>query len=163
MNCDKCVFYIPSLKTCMFCNFINKDDKHNGSCSTCTCCTGEWVDENHFIPSCDNTPRCEGQEKEWDILKLDDEEDFCAEWSHKKILKRLHNHGIDCFFVDIWGSDEIAFITGITGLQGVIVPKVARVLGIHEECIYYDWEHDFMILNLFQEKILRQECKCGDY
>ena len=156
----------------MFCDYTSSENltdgvirelitKTTGHECTCNICgkevKGEWIDENHFVP------KCEGQEKEWDILKLDDEEDFCAEWTHKKLLKRLHNHGIDCFFVDMWGSDEMAFITGITGYQEVIVPKVARVLGIHEECIYYDWEHDFMILNLFQEKILRQECKCGDY
>lgn len=99
--------------------------------------------------------KCEKQEKEcFDILKLDEEEEFCCEWSHRKILNRLHNHNIDCYFVDMWGCDEIALISGITGNMS-IVDKVARVLGIHKECIYYDYEHCFMILNLFQEKYLR--------
>lgn len=98
-------------------------------------------------------PRCKNQEKEeFDILKLDDESDFCDQWSHQKILSRLHNHGIDCFFVDMWGCNTIAFIVGIKS----DVEDVARVLGIHKECIYYDFEHCFMILNLYQEKMLRE-------
>lgn len=98
--------------------------------------------------------RCFNQEKEkFDILKLDNESDFCDEWAHKKILKRLHNHNVDCFFVDIWTCDSVAIITGIRSTEN----KVARVLGIHKECIYYDFEHDFMILNLFQEKVLREK------
>lgn len=154
MNCDKdCIFYIESLDTCIFCNYIRKNidesfqsdmkDRLGVDYKT-------YVEKVHL----EKMPLCEYQEKEeFDILKLDDESDFCDQYPHKKILSRLHNHGIDCFFVDMWGSDEIAFITGIKAR----VDDVARILGIHKECIYYDFEHDFMILNLFQEKVLRDK------
>ena len=145
MKCKMdCIFYIDKLDTCMFCDYLPSnqlsDDrireeihKRTGEC------------------------RCEEQEKEeFDILKLDEESEFCDEWSHKKILNRLHNFNIDCYFVDMWGCDEVAFISGITGHVDKVMNDVAKALGIHKECIYYDYEHCFMILNLFQEKILRE-------
>ena len=156
MKCrDNCAFYIKELDTCMFCDYHKDTDdtfllgmkKRLGDDYR------TYIDKVVFEPL--NIPRCDEQEKEFDILKLDDEEDFCAEWSHKKISKRLHNHGVDHIFVDMWGCDEIAFILGINGNFDIIVNKVAEVLGIHKECIYYDYEHCFMILNLFQEKTLR--------
>lgn len=98
--------------------------------------------------------RCDEQEKEeFDILKLD--EDDCEEWSHRKILNRLHNHNIDCYYADMWGCDEIAFLSGIN-VSLTYLDRVAEILNLHKECIYYDVEHSFMILNLFQEKILRE-------
>lgn len=110
----------------------------------------EWRE----LISYNGVPKCKNQEKkEFDILKLDEESaDFCDQWSHRKISSRLHNHGIDCFYVDMWGCDTIAFIVGIKSS----IEDVARVLGIYKECIYYDVEHCFMILNLYQEKMLRE-------
>ena len=124
MKCDECAFYLEKLDTCVFC---------------------------HHTPRFDIV-RCDEQTKEeFDILKLDDED--CEEWTHKKILKRLHNHDINCYFVDIWNCDTVAYIIGINAP----VDKVAKVLGIHRECIYYDCDHSVMILNLFQEKVLREQ------
>ena len=139
MKCGNCIFYLKELDNCMFCTFISADDEY----------------DNFQKPFSfkQNIAICKHQEKEeFDILKLNDESDFCDQWSHKKILSRLHNNGIDCFFVDMWGCDEVAFITGIKSDE----EEVARVLGLHKECVYYDYEHDFMILNLFQEKVLRE-------
>lgn len=82
----------------------------------------------------------------WNILELDDD----YEWAHKQILHRLHDKDIDCYFVDMW-SDDIAYIIGIKSSD----EEVARALGVHRESIYHDFEHCFMIINLFQEKYLR--------
>ncbi len=84
---------------------------------------------------------------DWDILKLDEEDD----WSHLALLDRLREKNIDCYFVDMWGSDEIAFLTACKADNS----ELAKALNIHEECIYNDFEHNFIILNLFQEKYLR--------
>lgn len=159
MNCKKdCAFYIKALDTCMFCDyhkgvdeeFLLEMKKRLGDDDYKTYLE-QAIFRNLEIPRCD-----EQEKKKFDILKLDEEEDYCAEWSHKKISKRLHNHGVDHIFVDMWGCDEIAFILGIDGNYDVIVNKVAKVLGLHRGCIYYDSEHCFMILNLFQEKVLRE-------
>lgn len=153
MKCkDDCVFYLDKLDTCMFCSFISANDMSSdfqkGMKDRLDDDYKDYVESFMFKPM---IPVCWGQEKEeFDILKLD--EDDCGEWNHKKILNRLHKHGVDCFFVDLWGCDEVAFITGIKSDE----EEVARVLGLHKECVYYDYEHDFMILNLFQEKVLRE-------
>ena len=154
MKCkDDCVFYLDKLDTCMFCSFISANDVDNDFQKGMKSRLGE--DYKTYVESLmfKSIPKCEHQEKEeFDILKLDEESEFCDQWTHKKILSRLHNQGIDCFFVDMWGCDEVAFITGIKSDE----EEVARVLGLHKECVYYDYEHDFMILNLFQEKVLRE-------
>lgn len=89
----------------------------------------------------------EYKEDKWDILKLDDDE----EWSHIQIHNRLHLKGIECLFVDIWGNDNLAILIGCNGS----VDKVADALNIHRHCIYYDAEHQMLILNLLEEKIFR--------
>lgn len=152
MKCDDCVFYLDKLDTCMFCSFISANDMSSdyqkGMKNRLGYYYKDYVESLMFKPM---IPICKDQEKdEFDILKFDD--DYCGEWNHKKILKRLHNNGIDCFFVDMWGCDEIAYITGIKADED----EVARVLNLHEECVYYDYEYNFMILNLFQEKVLRE-------
>ena len=154
MKCkDDCVFYLKELDTCMFCSFISANDVSSDFQKGMKGRLGE--DYKTYVESVmfKDIPKCKYQEKEeFDILKLNDESDFCDQWSHKKILSRLHNNGVDCFFVDLWGCDEVAFITGINSNE----KDVARVLGIHKECVFYDHEHSFMILNLFQEKVLRE-------
>ena len=84
---------------------------------------------------------------DWDIFKLDDD----IEWSHIQVLKRLHSKDIDCTFVDIWTNDNIAILVGCNTNNF----KIAQALQIHEEVIYNDFDHAFVIINLFQEKYLR--------
>lgn len=84
----------------------------------------------------------------WNILTLDQNE----EWAHIALLDRLHEKGIDCYFADMWGSDEVAFLIGCGVADD---EKIANALNMHTEAIYHDWEHCFVILNLFQEKYLR--------
>ena len=86
---------------------------------------------------------------EWDILNLNEEEG----WEHLQILNRLHSQGIECLFADIWTHDNIAFLVGCNADDN----KIARVLGVHEVCIYNDFEHSFVIINLFQEKYIRRK------
>ena len=84
---------------------------------------------------------------DWDILDLDEDGD----WYHFQILERLNSQGVECLFADIWTDNNIAFLIGCNERDG----KIADVLGIHRECVYNDFEHSFVILNLFQEKCLR--------
>ena len=87
------------------------------------------------------------KEDKWDILKLNDDE----EWSHIQIHNRLHLKGIESLFVDIWGNDNLAILIGCNES----VDKVADALNIHRECIYNDAEHQMLILNLLEEKVIR--------
>lgn len=137
MRCTEktCVFYKKKYG-CLLCHYMDKD---------------KAIDEVERIKE---DVICTYQEKKkFDILTLDDESDWCDEWGHKKISQRLHNHGINHFLVDMWGCDEIAYILGINTDRRT----VAEVLGLHIGCVYYDPEHSLMILNLFQEKILREK------
>lgn len=115
-------------------------------CSICT----HYKNETDMCKFCkfeynlDYTP-C--QDDKWDILNLDDDE----EWSHIQILDRLYYKNIDCLFADIWYGSDMAFLIGVKESESVI----ARVLGVHQEVIYNDFEHGMMIINLFQEKYLR--------
>lgn len=86
---------------------------------------------------------------DWDILNLDDDE----EWSHLQIQKRLHRKGIDCVSCDVWVDDNVAWLMGCNAKSF----EIARALNIHEETVYNDADHSFVILNLFQEKWLRGE------
>ena len=152
MKCDSCVFFMKKLDTCLFCEYV-KDTKVdeeflNGMKERLEGEYPKYVEQVYLNKM--NLPKCPDQEKEeFDILELDDEE--CDEWNHHKILHRLHNHNIRCFHADIWGCDEVAYLVGVNAP----VRDVAKVLGLHEECIYNDWENNLMILNLFQEKYLR--------
>ena len=102
----------------------------------CKYCNFEyWQD----YPACDDT--------KWDILDLDDD----VEWSHLQILDRLYYKQVECLFVDSWTDGNIAFLIGCKADENTI----SRVLGVHKECVYNDFEHGFMIINLFQEKYLR--------
>ena len=86
---------------------------------------------------------------EWDILHLNEEDG----WEHEQIRDRLHLKGIDCYSADIWFGNDMAFLIGVDPWKS---DKVAKVLGLHREVIYTDGEHQFMILNLYQEKDLRE-------
>ena len=86
---------------------------------------------------------------DWDILNLDCD----IEWNHIQILNRLHANGLPCLFADIWSSNNIAYLVGCN----VYSWKIAQVLGIHEECIYNDLDKGFVILNLYQEKCMREK------
>ena len=86
---------------------------------------------------------------DWDIMSLNEEDG----WEHEQILDRLHLNGIDCYQADIWFDNNMAFLMGVNISDE---DRIARVLRLHKEVIYYDGEHSFMILNLFQEKHLRR-------
>ena len=73
------------------------------------------------------------------------------EWSHLQLQYRLQTKNIECLFADIWSDNNIAFIIGCKANSS----RVANALNIHEEAIYDDFEHSFMIINLFMEKYLR--------
>ena len=116
---------------CKFCgNYMSELD-------TCKFCHFE-LDEN--IPS---------NSDDWDIMSLNEEDG----WEHEQILDRLHLNGIDCYQADIWFDNNMAFLMGVNPSDK---DRIARVLGLHRDVIYYDGEHSFMILNLFQEKHLRR-------
>lgn len=85
----------------------------------------------------------------WDILNLDR-----SEWEHLQILDRLHDEGIDCYFADIW-LDDIAIIIGYRQQYSHGIYEIATALNVPEEIIYYDAEHAFVIINLYQLKAIR--------
>ena len=89
---------------------------------------------------------------DWDIMNLSEENG----WEHEQIRDRLHLKGIDCYGADYWFDNNMAFLMGVRATD---VDKVADALNLHREVIYVDGEHQFMILNLYQEKDLRKEQK----
>ena len=86
---------------------------------------------------------------DWDILNLNEDDD----WEHIQIRDRLHLNGIDCYGADIWTNNGVAYLIGCYASTS----ELARVLNMHEEAIYNQTEHGFVILNLYQEKYLRGE------
>lgn len=87
---------------------------------------------------------------DWDILDLDEE----LEWNHLQILYRLWAEDVECLFADIF-NDDVAFLVGCNADSW----KIAEVLGLHQECVYNDFTHQLIILNLFQEKCMRNGCE----
>ena len=83
---------------------------------------------------------------DWDILDLKDEDG----WTHLQIRDRLFSRGVECLKVDIFMDDNIAYIIGHCDND-----SLARILNIHREVIYNDFENGLIIINLFQEKYLR--------
>ena len=83
---------------------------------------------------------------DWDIFNLDENE-----WEHLQILDRLYVKDIQCYQADIWANNEMAYLLGCRESNN----KIAKALNIHEEVLYSDGEHDFVIINLFKEKMLR--------
>lgn len=84
----------------------------------------------------------------WDILNLEEDE-----WEHLQILDRLHEEGVDCYFVDMW-LDDVVIIIGYRNRYGGAY-DIAGALNIPEEVIYYDSEHAFVFINLYQLKAIR--------
>ena len=84
---------------------------------------------------------------DWDIMNLDDD----VEWGHIQILNRLRSKGIDCYSADVWWDDNVAYLVGCKANN----QELAGVLGVDERCIYNDYEHMFIILNLHMEKAIR--------
>lgn len=106
---------------------------------TCQFCDFEWKDDE---------PWCRD---DWDIFKLNDD----YEWSHIQLMHRLNYKGIQHFWADMWTDDNLAIIVGVVAFKH----KVAEALNIHEECIY-DWsDHSIMIINLYQERMIREKGK----
>ena len=117
------------MERCSYCSKFNYETKN------CPYCEFEY--EHQFRLESDD----------WDILDLDDE----LEWSHLQILYRLHSQGVECLFADIWFDNNMAYLIGCKSYK----TELARVLNIHEDCIYEDFEHGLVFLNLFQEKYIR--------
>lgn len=84
----------------------------------------------------------------WDILNLPDDE-----WEHLQILDRLHEEGIECYFVDMW-LDDVVIVIGYRQ-SGHGAYEIAGALNIPEEIVYYDTEHAFVFINLYQLKAIR--------
>ncbi|MBO5180145.1 MAG: hypothetical protein J6B87_07375 [Clostridia bacterium] len=102
----------------------------------CTKCDFEWA--KSYTPCTEN----------FDILSLNDDE----EWAHLQVLDRLHYKKVDCLAADIWIDDNLCFLVGCNAQPDII----SQALGINKECVYNDFEHCFVIINLFQEKYLRR-------
>lgn len=83
---------------------------------------------------------------DWDILDLNHDV-----WEHNQIYNRLWAKGIEVMFADIW-IDDMAFLLGCNAHT----TDIANVLGVHEKCIYEDYEHMLIIINLFEEKCIRR-------
>ena len=116
----------------------------------CKFCTNYMVELDrckycHFEFDEDYNP-CKSDD--WDILNLD----MNGDWWHNQIKDRLHLKGIDCYEADIW-IDKMAYLIGCHEDTSTL----ADVLNMHEEAIYNQTEHGFVILNLYQEKQLRGE------
>ena len=84
----------------------------------------------------------------WDILEQDFESDI-----HYEIQKRLKAKGIDCICADIYGDYNIAYLIGCWANT----QSIASALGVYEEVVYGNNEQGLVIINLFQEKYLRDE------
>ena len=83
----------------------------------------------------------------WDIFELDWEMDI-----HKNILYRLWAKGIECLFADIWDWNT-AYLVGCYSHTG----NIADALNLHRDSVYGNTENGIVILNLLQEKMLRNE------
>lgn len=120
------------------------DIKRNERCNYC----------NNYMVNIDRCKFCNFEADEWytrddwDILNLDDD----IEWSHLQILYRLLSKGLPCLFVNMW-NDDIVYLSGCN----VFPSKIAKVLNIHQECIYNESDQAFMIINLYQEKCIRKK------
>lgn len=112
---------------------------YNEELDDCKLCDYEF-DQEKFL---------ESKKNDFDILNLDPDEG----WEHVQIMDQLNKHKIDHYRADMWVDDNIAYIFGCKETDN---QKIAKVLGIHVECVYNDYENMLVILNLFQEKIIRE-------
>lgn len=85
---------------------------------------------------------------DWDILKLDFEDEI-----HKEIQYRLNAKGIECILADIYWDMNIAFLIGCYAHTD----RIAQALGVDEQVVYGNNEQGLVIINLFEEKYLRGE------
>ena len=104
--------------------------------NTCKFCSFELDEDKIF-----------SENHHFDILNMNEDDG----WEHHQIMDRLRANGVHCYTADIW-SDDVAYIVGCTDQT-----RVAKLLGMHEEAIYVDWENNWMFLNLFQERYIRGE------
>lgn len=116
------------------CRFCKNFDYGSESCGNC-----DFIVADEYDPSNDD----------WDILNLDSELD----WEHFQIMGRLYSKGIECLFADISYDDNTAVLIGCNSYS---TRKVASALNIHQECIYVFNEGMLLVLNLFEEKCLRE-------
>ena len=86
---------------------------------------------------------------EWNILELDDS----YGWSHLQILERLEQKGIECLSADIWFNNNMAYLV----THSATSKDIAKALNLHEEVVYENQNNGLIILNLYQEKILRKK------
>lgn len=105
---------------------------------TCKFCHFEWATE--YPPT---------DEYGWDILDIDDD----VEWSFLQIMDRLKYKGIDCIQVINWFEENVIILIGCNAYAD----KIARALGVNEECMVQDLEIGITVVNLFKEKWLRGE------
>ena len=119
----------------MKCNLCNN---YIESLDTCKFCHFEYDEDYNPV-----------DDSKFDILNMREEDG----WEHIQIRDRLHYKGIDCYQADIWFDDDVAYLMGCYASQSAI----AEALGVHEEVVYCQVDHGFVILNLYKEKILRAE------
>lgn len=113
-------------------------DNYMRGTDTCKFCHFEWATE--YPPTDDYG---------WDIFDIDDD----VEWSFLQIMDRLKYKGIDVLQVINWYDDNVIILIGVRDYPD----KVARALGVHEDCIVSDLDMGIMVINLFKEKWLRGE------
>ena len=108
---------------------------------TCKFCSFEYDDNLPWTNDCD-----------WDLLALDED----AEWSFLQIQYRLKAKKIDCLQVIDWynGDDIILF-----GIREMYPDNIAQALGVYKESISLDPDIGICIINIFKERILRDEEK----
>ena len=102
----------------------------------CKYCHFEWSIK---YPACNDN---------WDILDLEEE----YEHGHLQLMDRLFSNNIECLYADMWCDDSIAFILGCNAKTY----DIAKAFGVSENSVYNDYEHSFVIINLYQEKFIRR-------
>ena len=114
------------------------------------------VCENYLVGL--SEPRCKFCNFEWASELIKDNWDIFNEddsWAYEHSIRdRLWAKGIECLGADIWGSNDMAIVFGCSDAH-----KLADALNVHKKCIYPDPIHDLAIINLYQEKDLRNEEK----
>ena len=117
---------------CEFCNNYLEELKR------CKFCSFEFNEKYEFFKSDD-----------WDIMNLKEEDG----WEHTQILDRLRLKNIDCYKADIWFDNNMAYLVGCHESSD----RIADVLGLHKDVVYNDFENGIILLNLFQEKCIRED------
>ena len=110
------------------------------------------VCENYLVGLAE--PRCKFCNFEWAKELIRDDWDIFNErdsWAYEHSIRdRLWAKGIECLGADIWGNDDMAIVFGCSNAS-----ELAQALNVHKECLYPDPIHDYVIINLYQEKDLR--------